>query len=193
MQPHYDAIIVGSGAGGGTAARVLTHAGLRVAVLEKGERKSAESFLPYDELHFLDHKALTPPDDDQNVYVDSKGKSRKVSRWWIGNMVGGSTMLWEANLPRYTAEDFRVLDYLRDPPKDASMVNWPWTYEEFQPFFELAEWDWGVSGKTNQNGSQEPTRPGYEYPMPPLRCHASVPFLSAAFERGGMHPYLSPR
>jgi choline dehydrogenase-like flavoprotein len=189
-----DAVIVGSGAGGGTAARVLTQRGLSVVVLEKGRRRSAEEFLPYDELHFLEHRALTPGMDDVNIYVDpASGQRQRVHRWWIGNMVGGSTMLWEANLPRYTSEDFAVLDVMPEIPDGASMVNWPWSYEEFQPWFERAEHEWGVSGQTNQNDRQEPTRPGYEYPMPALRPHASTPFLVAAFARAGMKPYLSPR
>ncbi len=188
-----DAIIVGSGAGGGTAARALTQRGMKVTVLEKGGWKRAEDFLPYDELHFQEHKALIPGKDDPNIYVDKAGARKKIQRWWIGNMVGGSTMLWEANLPRYTSEDFTVLDYLRDVPPDVSMVNWPWTYDEFQPYFERAEREWGVSGKARQCATQEPVRSGYEYPMPPIRPHASTPFLMRAFGKARMTPYQSPR
>ena len=56
----FDAIIVGSGAGGGTAAYNLTKRGFNVLVLEKGDWSKAEDFLPYDELRFLEHKTLTP-------------------------------------------------------------------------------------------------------------------------------------
>jgi choline dehydrogenase-like flavoprotein len=189
-----DAVIVGSGAGGGTAARVLTQRGLRVVVLEKGLSRRPDEFLPYDELHFSEHKALVPGPDDANVYAAPNGAERVVERWWIGNMVGGSTMLWEANLPRYTDEDFQVLKYLRpEHAAGASMVNWPWTYEEFQPYFERAEHEWGISGKARQAAKQEPVRSGYDYPMPPIRPHASSPFLMRAFGRVGMTPYASPR
>jgi choline dehydrogenase-like flavoprotein len=78
-------------------------------------------------------------------------------------------------------------------PAEASMVNWPWTYDEFQPWFERAEHEWGVSGRANQCPTQEPTRPGYEYPMPPLKPHASNEFLFEAFAKAGMEPYLGPR
>ena len=40
---------------------------------------------------------------------------------------------------------------------------------------------------------QEPVRSGYQFPMPPLRPHASTPFLLWAFARAGMKPFPSPR
>src|SRR5947208_16754585 len=108
-------------------------------------------------------------------------------------MLSGATLMQEANYPRYTREDFAVLDYLKDEPKEADMVNWPWTYDEFQPYFEEADRLWCVSGKVRQSPAQEPTRDGYEYPMPPLRPHASTQFLMESFGRAGMRPYLGPR
>lgn len=195
---NYDAIIVGSGAGGGTAARVLTQRGWNVLVLEKGGHHRPDEFLPYDEIHFVEHKALIPSKkDDPLVYVNpTTGAEVDSERWWISNMVGGATMQWEANLPRYTEEDFSLRDYMPDEIPGASQVNWPWKYRDFHEWFERAEWDWGISGvaagPTPQHG-QEPTRPGYRYPMPPMRPHASSSFLTWAFGRAGMQPFPSPR
>lgn len=194
---QYDAIIVGAGAGGSTAARVLTQRGYKVLILEKGGPSNAEDFLPFDELHFLDHKAMIPSaKTDQQTYVDlSKPDAAPVDqeRWWITYMVGGSTNQWEANLPRYTEPDFAVTKYLKDMPADVDMVDWPWTYREFHKWFERAEWDWGVSGRARQSPAQEAMRPGYDYPMPPIRDHGSNGFLRQMFNRHGMYPYRSPR
>ena len=84
-----DVIIVGSGAGGATAARVLTQRGFSVVVFEKGPNPQAEAFLPFDELHFAGHEKLTPPvDTDPNIHV-SNGRDRRQRQWWVANMVGG--------------------------------------------------------------------------------------------------------
>ena len=191
-----DFLIVGAGAGGSTAAFVLTKRGFNVTVLERGNDSNAEDFIPLDELHFLDHKALIPQQaDDPQLYVDTSkpdAKPIEQERWWITNMVGGSTNQWEANLPRYTEADMAVTRYLDDVP-GADMVDWPWDYASFQPFFEKAEHGWGVSGLANQSPAQEPTSPGYDYPMPPIREHASSPFLKFVFAKAGMYPYRSPR
>lgn len=190
-----DAIVVGAGAGGGTAARVLTKHGWSVVVMEKGPWLGAEDFLPFDELHFLHHKALIPHrTDDPNIYMSGPAQDvpTKVERWWTVNMVGGSTMIWDANMPRYTREDFRVLDYLHDVPPEADMVNWPWSYEEFQRWFQMAEWEWGISGRARQSPAQEPTTDGYQYPMPPTRIHSSTNFLTEVFNQAGLYPYLGP-
>jgi choline dehydrogenase-like flavoprotein len=77
----------------------------------------------------------------------------------------------------------------------------PWTYEEFHPWFEAAEIDWGVSGKARRTAgkkgakpwSQEPVRDSYEYPMEPLLLHGSTKFLTDTFDKAGMPAYVGPR
>jgi len=193
-----DAIIVGSGAGGGTAAHVLTQRGWNVVVLEKGGQMTSEDFTPFDELHFREHKSLIPNiSDDPMTYAGLDGKGHQPSeRWWEVTMLGGSTMIWDANFPRYTPEDFDFPKYNAEIPDDPalpniSMVRWPWSYEEFRPYFEKAEWDWGVSGDARQ--SPEWMRDGYQYPMPPLKAHASSEFLMDVFDRANLQPYYGAR
>lgn len=199
MTDRWDAIIVGSGAGGGTAAHVLTRRGKRVLVLEKGPAKTAEDFLPYDELHFWAHKSLIPhKTNDPMIYVDGKGNRVKSERWWEATMVGGSTMIWDANFPRYTDEDFSVTRYVKDLPNSDGMVDWPWTYQEFVPYFKKAECDWCVSGDSRESIEMESSRNGsidneYDYPMPPLRLHSSTRFLKDIFSKAGLRPYVGAR
>jgi len=197
MQPEIskpDVIIVGSGAGGATAARILTQRGFSVTIFEKGPNPQAEDFLPYDELHFEGHEKMTPLEaTDPNIYVRG-GRTQTVRQWWVANMVGGATRLWDANFPRYTREDMSLKTLMGDRvPNGASVVDWPWTYDEFQPFFEIAEREWGVSGRARQSRMQEPYRSGYDFPMPPVRAHASTPFLKDLFNRAGWYPYLGAK
>lgn len=191
---HPDAIVIGSGAGGATAARFLTEKGFKVVVFEKGPNPHSDDFLPYDELHFDKHEKMTPPEAiDPNIYMNN-GKPETVRRWWIANMVGGATRIWDANFPRFTREDMELKTIMGDNiPEGTSVVDWPWTYEEFQPYFERVEHEWGVSGKTRQSPVQEPHREGYEYPMPPVRPHASTPLLMDIFNRAGWYPYLGAK
>lgn len=190
-----DAIVIGSGAGGGTAARVLTQRGWGVVVLEKGGRMTSDDFVPFDELHFHAHKALIPKVvDDPMIYAGVDGTARDRSeRWWEVTKVGGSTLVWDANFPRYTREDFDFPAHNDDTPAGGgvSMVKWPWTYDEFLPYFERAEWDWCVSGDARQ--SAEEMRPGYQYPMPPLKAHPSSAFLMDVFGKAGLKPYFGAR
>jgi choline dehydrogenase-like flavoprotein len=188
-----DAIIVGSGAGGGTAAKILTDRDWNVVVLEKGEPTKTQDFLPLDELHYREHKTLIPKiTDDPMIYAGLDGKTPVPSeRWWEATMLGGSTMIWDANFPRYTSPDFEVLPYLKDIPRAEHMVNWPWSYQEFLPHFERAEWEWCVSGDATQ--SPEEMRSGYQYPMPPLKPHMATDFVKSVFEPAGLRPYFGAR
>ena len=188
-----DVVIVGSGAGGGTAARVLTQRGWNVVVFEKGQKAGTDDFVPFDELHYRDHKTMIPKiSDDPMIYAGLDGKQTvRSERWWEANMVGGSTMIWDGNFPRYTPEDFDVLPYLKGIANTEHMVKWPWSYEEFLPFFERAEHEWCVSGDATQ--SPEHMRSGYQYPMPPLKPHMSTEFLMDTFTRAGLQPYIGAR
>ncbi len=204
---HPDAIIVGSGAGGGTAAHILTSRGWNVVVMEKGNLWRADDFLPFDELHFREHKALIPKVDTDPMTYAGKNDNETIrsERWWEIEMVGGSTMVWDANFPRYTDEDMAITKYLDlasipDAGK-VDMPDWPWTYDEMQPWFEMAERDWGVSGKARQTigkkgakpWSQEQVRDSYEYAMEPLLLHGSTKWVSDTFEAAGMPAYVGPR
>jgi choline dehydrogenase-like flavoprotein len=125
----YDAIVVGSGAGGAATAYRLASAGLRVAIVEKGEA------LPRD--------ASTL--DFARVVHDSTFKSKEVWRDGAGRTfapeehfnLGGKTKWYGAALLRYGRHEFEA---------DAAhqCLAWPFGYDEIAPYYDEAEQLLGV-------------------------------------------------
>ena len=132
MTARYDAVIVGSGAGGGIAAYVLARGGLRVAVLEKGPWLTAEDFsddeLKTGERTFYDQDPLIEP----RTFRDSPlagarqftGQVLPVSR-----CVGGGSVHYGAVCFRFRPEDFRALSTYGNLP-GADIQDWPLTDAE---------------------------------------------------------------
>ena len=91
----------------------------------------------------------------------------RSERWWEANMVGGSTMVWDGNFPRYTTEDFDVLPYLKGCQRG--------THGEMA--MELRGVSFLFSSARNMSGVCPATLLNrtnicgldIEYPMPPLK------------------------
>ena len=126
MSQHqdYDAIIVGSGAGGASVAYKLVHAGRRVLMLEKGSR------LPRDG-STLDTKTVFKEGafKDKATWVD--GHNRKFSPDEFHN-VGGKTKWYGAALLRFSKHEF-------EPESPYQCLGWPFSYEELEPYYDEAE------------------------------------------------------
>ena len=86
-------------------------------MLEKG-KPAGSGFRAFRRTSLSGPQNDDPEDyDDPMIYAGLDGKqSQRSERWWEANMVGGSTMVWDANFPRYTPEDFDVLPYLKGCP-----------------------------------------------------------------------------
>ena len=120
----YDAIVVGSGAGGAAAAYRLASAGLRIAIVEKGEA------LPRD--------ASTL--DFTKVVHDSTFKSKEVWRDGAGRSftpeehfnLGGKTKWYGAALLRYGRHEFEA-------DRAHQCLAWPFGYDELAPYYDEAE------------------------------------------------------
>jgi glucoside 3-dehydrogenase (cytochrome c) catalytic subunit len=158
-----DAIVVGSGASGGWAAKVLTEAGLRVLMLEAGphrvpERDFTEHVKSY-EVSFRglgDRKKLSRDqpvqslcyacdeysshffvNDNENPYTTPDGKPFV---WIRGRQVGGKTYCW-------ARESYRFSDYeLKAASRDGYGQDWPFDYAEIAPYYDKVESFIGVSG-----------------------------------------------
>src|SRR5580704_6669949 len=168
----YDVCIIGSGASGGTAAKVLTEGGLSVALLEAGppvvpERDYKEHVWPYD----LPHRGIgvggkedefRAPNGaweiDGEPYVSAPGSN---FRWFRSRIVGGRTNHWGRIALRMAPVDFKVRSH------DGMGDDWPISYEDLAPIYDKVESYIGVFG-TKENIPSAPD--GIFLPPPKPRC-----------------------
>ena len=171
----FDVIVVGSGAGGGMAAKVLAESGLNVAVVEAGP-----NFDPKNEDHRTQLKwpwesprrgasSVRAFGDFDSAYggweIEGEPYTRKEGTefdWFRSRMVGGRTNHWGRISLRFGPKDFkrRNIDGLGD--------NWPISYEDVAPYYDKVDKLVGVFG-TKENFDNEPN--GYFLPPPKPRLH----------------------
>ena len=198
MSYDFDAVIVGSGAGGGTVAHQLCQAGYKVALLEKGRLIQRGEFSK-DELAYCRRDVVTPRLFDEYHIIEEKvdGEWRETptyeSNWsfWNGNIVGGSSNLMSGMFHRMHPDDFRLLSRY-GPIKGANIVDWPITYGEMEPYYALAERLIGISGKV-QRHPFEPPRSTPDFPQPPTKENEVVKLFDGSCQALGIVPLVTPR
>lgn len=138
------AVVIGSGAGGGTLANELCQRGRKVVLLEAGPHLTAEDFVnddwaAFDMLSWLDRRTATG-----NWRV---AKDHPDLPSWHCKVVGGTTTHWSGCCYRFRADELRARTVYGDIP-GASLIDWPLDLNDLDPFYELAERKMGV-GRTN--------------------------------------------
>ncbi len=196
--PRVDAVIVGSGAGGGVVAHELSRAGWHVVLLERG-RKQQWSETKHDELRSQRTTVLGNAfgPDDSSVRLVRLGEARefrevRASDGSYGNIatcVGGGTKSYGAMAWRFLPKDFRMRSTY-GAPEGSSLEDWPISYEELEPYYERAEYAIGVSGQRGANTFEGPRK--RDYPMPPLPLNKEAEKLRAAAKELGWHPFPIP-
>jgi choline dehydrogenase-like flavoprotein len=164
--PRAEVVIIGAGASGATAAKVLTERGLKVVALERGPWRKRESF-GGDELANVNRYNLWPdPMLNPRTYREGADGETKIELFCpVPQMVGGGTVHWQGWLPRFTESDFKLRSIAGDVP-GTTLVDWPITYADLEPYYTQVEWSFGVSGGGGINKFE--SFRSKDYPCPPL-------------------------
>jgi choline dehydrogenase-like flavoprotein len=133
-------VIIGSGAGGGTLAHELSRKGIDVVVLEAGKRYSLADFRNDDLYMFSILSWLDPMSQSGDIAKD------RPTPLWTCKTVGGTTVHWAGNCPRFQPHEFKARTTYGDIP-GASLIDWPLSYEEILPYYEKAEEKMGIAGR----------------------------------------------
>lgn len=154
----YDAIVIGSGASGGWAAKELCDKGLKTLVLERGRKVEHVKDYPTASKAPWDFKFRGNVPMDQRIGYESKKNFRaeymhwnikddeqpiiqeKPFRWFRGYHTGGKSILWARQTQRWSDMDFE------GPMRDGFAVDWPIRYKDIEPWYSYIEKFVGIAG-----------------------------------------------
>ena len=148
---HYDVIIIGTGAGGGTLAAKLAPTGKKVLILERG------NYVPRSKDNW----------DPRVVNVEGRYQTKEIWRDKEGKElhphtnynVGGNTKFYGAALFRLRKEDFGEIKH-----HGGISPAWPITYEELERYYTQAEHMYQVHGQRGEDPTEPPASAPYPHP-----------------------------
>lgn len=174
---HYDLIIVGTGAGGGTLAQKLAPTGKRILILERGDRMALEEQNRIDIDIFQKDRYRSP-----EQWYDQEGEPFSPQ---MNYAVGGNTKIYKASLMRMRERDFEAVTY-----QEGIAPEWPIKYADWEPYYTEAEQLYQVHG----NQQDDPTEPFHSQDYP----HAASPHpalmspVVGLIKNEGLHPTSLP-
>lgn len=177
MASHFDVIIVGSGAGGGTLAQRLAATGKSILILERGEHVPREAENWNAKAVFIEHRYRT-----KERWYDRHDKPfTPNTHYWVG----GNTSFYGAALMRLRRRDFEAVTH-------AGGVSpaWPIGLDDLAPYYAEAETLWQVHGSRGDDPTEEGTEPAY--PFPAVQHDPGIETLKSHWETQGWKPFSLP-
>lgn len=176
LREHYDVVVIGGGAGGGVAANELAQAGYSVLIVERA-RPFRDRDLRGNHLQGkradLYSSVVGPGPGHPRVLENADGSTELLPGEGTGNnyglvamALGGGTRVWQGMAWRFYDEDFAMASIYGVPP-GSTLADWPFGYDELEPYYSRVEWELGVSGDATSAMSRR-TRRSRDYPMPAL-------------------------
>jgi len=174
---HYDVIVIGSGAGGGTLAYRLAPSGKKILLLERGDYvpREADNWSP------------------RQVNVEGKYQTNEVWRDKDGKPlhphtnygVGGNTKFYGAALFRLRERDFGEIRH-----HGGMSPAWPIDYAELEPYYTEAEQIYQVHGERGADPTDPPAAAPYPYPA--VTHEPRMQQLADHFAGHGLRPFHVP-
>jgi len=174
---HFDVIIIGSGAGGGTLAHRLAPSGARILILERGDYVTREIENWSTRAVNVEGRYAT-----KEVWRDTHGKPLHPH---TNYNVGGNTKFYGAALFRLRREDFGELRH-----HGGVSPAWPISYEDLEPYYTQAEHLYEVHGERGVDPTEPPASAPYS--RPPVSHEPRMQQLHDDFARLGYRPFHVP-
>ncbi|HVO46560.1 MAG TPA: GMC family oxidoreductase [Steroidobacteraceae bacterium] len=176
----YDVCIIGAGVAGALVAAEAVRRGRTVVMIEAGRRFDIRD--RYAQLRHFQNLGGDPwpwYHEGRDGFVDSSYESIGFQYHLEHNRmkgVGGTTLHWEGRARRLMPSDFRTRSTY------GLGMDWPFGYEELEPFYSQAEWELGVAGEP---GDLDPPR-SRPFPMPGFPISVDEAHWAPVAERLGV-------
>src|SRR3954463_14672599 len=174
---HYDVIIIGTGAGGGTLAYKLAPSGKRILLLERG------SYVPREQDNWSTRAVnIDARYNTTEKWRDKEGKElHPHTNYWVG----GNTKFYGAALFRLRERDFGELKH-----HGGVSPAWPIDYSVLEPYYTQAEQLYQVHGARGEDPTEPPA--SAPYPYPPISHEPRIQRLFDDLAQVGLHPFHAP-
>ena len=204
-----DVVVVGLGAAGGTAVWPLAQSGMDIVGIEAGPRVTEKDY-PFDEIRNDIRDWMGRFKANREVPTTRLNSTQTATRPLgatgpMMNAVGGTSIHWMTQSWRYLPWNFKMRSETIKRygasaiPAGSTMTDWPFDYNELEPWYDKVEYRHGVSGqagnvkgKINHKGNIFEGPRKRPYPLPPLRRSGWNELTFDAAKKIGVKPYPGP-